>query len=141
MSINRVILLGRIGSEIEIKHTQNGKAVCSFSFATSENYTTKDGTRKQTTEWHTILAWEKLAETIGQFCHKGSQIYIEGKIQTRNYENKEGVKIYKTEINAKKVEFLDPKPANNKTDNNQGINGNVGAIGTDQAFTVDDIPF
>ncbi|MCH2198339.1 MAG: single-stranded DNA-binding protein [Flavobacteriales bacterium] len=97
--INKVILLGNLGKDPELRHTQSGVAVCSFPIATSETYTDRNSGEKRTqTEWHNVVLWRRLAETAEKYLHKGSQVYIEGKIRTRSWEDESGQKRYTTEV-------------------------------------------
>ena len=105
-SVNKVILLGNLGSEPELKYTPSGKAVANFSLATSEQWTKKDGEKNEKTEWHRIVAWDRLGEICGEYLHKGKQVYIEGRIQTRAWEDREGNKRYTTEIVAHTMKML-----------------------------------
>lgn len=105
-SKNLVILIGNLGRDPEMRYTQNGKAIASFSMATVEKWKTDSGEAKEKTEWHKIIAWGKLGEICGEYLKKGSQIYVEGKLQTRSWEDKEGIKRYTTEINAEKMLML-----------------------------------
>jgi len=105
MSVNKVILVGNVGRDPEIKHLDKGVAVAKFSLATTENYTSKTGEKVSTTEWHNIVAWRGLAEVVEKYVKKGSQLYIEGRIRTSSYE-KDGVKHYTTEINADTMHML-----------------------------------
>lgn len=105
--MNNVILIGRIGKEVKVTNFENGK-VANFSIATNENYNDKDGQKVEKTEWHNIVAHNKLAEISEKYLTKGSLVSISGKLATRNYE-KEGVKHFVTEIIASKIEFLDSK--------------------------------
>ena len=98
MSVNKVILVGNLGKDPELRYTPSGAAVVTFSMATTERYKDKDGNRQEKTEWHNIVAWRQLAEICGKYLHKGSQIYCEGKIQTRSYDDRDGNKKYITEI-------------------------------------------
>ena len=107
--VNKVIILGRLGVDPEVKYTDNGSVVCNFSLATSEKWTDKDGQKKESTEWHRVVVWGKQGENCMEFLKKGSQVYLEGKIKTREWENKEGNKVYTTEIIANNVRFLSPK--------------------------------
>jgi single-strand DNA-binding protein len=107
-SVNKVIILGRVGKEPEIKHINADTAVANFSLATSESYKNKAGEKVETTEWHSIVAWNRLAEIIEKYVKKGDQLYLEGSIKTRSYE-KDGVKKYVTEIVADKIELLGGK--------------------------------
>jgi len=108
--VNKVILVGNLGRDPELKHLPSGQAICQFSIATSESYTDKGGQKQEKTEWHRIVAWEKLAEVCGKYLGKGSKVYVEGKLQTREYE-KDGQKHYQTEIVAREVKFLSEKKA------------------------------
>ena len=114
MSINKVILLGRLGKDPELKYTPSGKAVCNMSLATSENWTDNNGNKQERTEWHRLVIWGKLAENCNQYLTKGRQIYVEGKVQTRNYEDSNGIKRYVTEVNVTDVQFLGSKPTDNQ---------------------------
>jgi single-strand DNA-binding protein len=105
MSVNKVILVGNVGRDPETKHLDKGVVVTRFSLATTENYTAKTGERISNTEWHNIVAWRGLAETIEKYVKKGSQLYIEGRLRTNSYE-KDGVKHYATEIIADTMHML-----------------------------------
>lgn len=98
MSVNKAILIGRVGKNPEIKHLESGVSVANFSLATSEKYTNKQGEKVETTEWHNIVIWGKLVKIIEDYVSKGILLYIEGKIKTRNWEDKNGAKHYITEI-------------------------------------------
>lgn len=111
-SVNRVTLLGNLGKDPELRTTQTGLNVCSFSLATSESYKDKaSGEWKETTEWHNIVLWDYLAQKAADVLRKGSKVYIEGKIQTRSYEAKEGGKRYTTEIVGLTMIPLNEKPS------------------------------
>lgn len=105
-SVNKVILVGNLGGDPEVRYTPGGQAVANFNIATSESWTNKDGNREERTEWHRIVAWGKLAELCGEFLAKGRKVYVEGRLQTRSYE-KDGVTRYVTEIKAQDIQFLD----------------------------------
>lgn len=96
-SVNKVILVGHLGKDPEIRYLENNVSVCSFPFATSETYT-KDGMRVEHTEWHNIVMWRNLADMAVKYLQKGKLVYIEGRLRTRNYEDKEGTRRYVTEI-------------------------------------------
>lgn len=98
MSVNKVILIGNVGKDPEIRHLDSGVAVANFSLATSETYTAKNGDRVSTTEWHNIVLWRGLADVAEKYVKKGMQLYIEGKIRSRSYDDKDGNKRYITEI-------------------------------------------
>ena len=106
MSINKVILVGNVGRDPEVRHLDKGVAVANFSLATTETYTAKTGEKVSTTEWHNIVAWRGLAEVAEKYVKKGSQLYIEGRIKTRAWDDKEGVKHYTTEIFADTMQLL-----------------------------------
>lgn len=106
--VNKVILVGRLGRDPEVKYTPSGVAVANFSMATSEEWKDRDsGEKKERTEWHRIVAWRRLGEICGEYLRKGSQIYIEGKLQTRDWEDRDGNKRYTTEIVAQNMQMLD----------------------------------
>ena len=108
--INKVILIGNLGRDPEIKYTPDGVPVATFSIATSETWKDKNtGEKQERTEWHRIVAWRKLAEICGEYLHKGSQVYIEGKLQTRSWDDSDGKKRYMTEIIALGMQMLDSK--------------------------------
>jgi single-strand DNA-binding protein len=106
MSLNKAQLIGHLGSDPEVKFIPSGTAVCNFSVATNEAWKDKDGNKQERVEWHRIVVWGKTAENCGKYLAKGRQVYIEGRIQTRNYDDKDGVKRYITEIVADRVDFL-----------------------------------
>ena len=105
--INKVILIGRLGSDPEVRYTPSGVAVANFNIATSEEWKDKDsGERRERTEWHRIVAWRRLGEICGEYLSKGKQIYVEGRLQTRDWEDRDGNKRYTTEIVASDIQFL-----------------------------------
>ena len=104
--LNKVILIGNLGADPEIRYTPSGMAVANFRLATSETRNTKDGQKETKTEWHRIVTFGKLAEICGEYLEKGKQVYIEGKIQTRNWEDKDGNKRFTTEIVANDMRML-----------------------------------
>ena len=135
--INKVILIGKLGRDPELRYTASGKAVAKFSIATSEQWTDKEGGKEERTEWHRIIAWGRLGEICGEYLRKGRQVYIEGRLQTRQWDDKEGNKRYTTEIVAQTMQML-------------GTAGKAGAASTpDEKFPSeepisipeDDIPF
>jgi single-strand DNA-binding protein len=109
MSVNKVILVGNLGKDPELRYTPAGAAVANFSLATTERYKDRDGNRQEKTEWHNIVAWRQLAEICGKYLHKGKQIYLEGKIQTRSYDDRDGNKRYITEIVMDEMQMLGTK--------------------------------
>uniref|UniRef100_UPI00405713B1 single-stranded DNA-binding protein n=1 Tax=Candidatus Electronema sp. TaxID=2698783 RepID=UPI00405713B1 len=107
--INKVILIGNLGGDPELKYVQDGTAVATFNVATSERWKGQDGQMKEQTEWHRVVAWRRLAETCNEYLHKGSKVYIEGKLQTRKWQDKDGHDRWTTEVVARDVQFLTPK--------------------------------
>ncbi|WP_022855194.1 single-stranded DNA-binding protein [Thermodesulfobacterium thermophilum] len=108
MSINKVILIGRLGADPEIRYTVDGKPVVSFRLATNE-VIVRNGEKEVLTEWHRVVAFGRLAEICGEYLSKGSQVYIEGKLRTRKFEDKQGMQRYVTEIVAQNMQILDKK--------------------------------
>ncbi len=104
--INKVILVGRLGANPELRYTPGGQGVANFNMATSEQWTDKTGKKQERTEWHRIVVWGKLAELCSQYLAKGRQAYVEGRLQTRSWDDKEGIKRYTTEVVAQTVQFL-----------------------------------
>ncbi len=147
MSLNKVMLIGRLGQDPEFKMTPSGNGVCNFSVATSENWTDKSGEKQERTEWHRIVVWGKLAELCNQYLSKGRQAYIEGKLQTRSWEDKEGQKRYTTEIVANTVQFLSGASEGASRSSSMGASQNSTEaakpyeVQSDSSFAADDIPF
>ena len=108
--VNKVILVGNLGQDPEIRYMQNGKAVANLSMATSETWKDQQGQQQEKTEWHRVIAFDKLAEIIGEYVKKGSKIYCEGKLQTRKWTDQQGVERYSTEIVISEMQMLDSKP-------------------------------
>ena len=108
-SVNKVILIGNLGQDPELRYMPSGDPVASFSMATTDQFKDKDGNQQKKTEWHKIVAFKRLAEICGEYLKKGSSVYIEGRIQTRNWEDKDGVKRYSTEIIANSMQMLGRK--------------------------------
>jgi single-strand DNA-binding protein len=108
-SVNKVIIMGRLGADPEVRYTQSNIPVATLSVATSEKWKDKDGELQETTEWHRIILWDKLASLAGEYLAKGAQVYIEGAIQTRKYEDKEGNTRYTTEIKGQVMKFIGKK--------------------------------
>lgn len=113
-SLNKAQIIGRLGRDPEIRYTQGGQAVATFTVATDHRWKNKDGAQQEKTEWHRIKAWGKLAELAGQYLAKGRQVYIEGRIETSEYTDKDGATKYSTEINAQEIQFLDSKGGGEK---------------------------
>lgn len=104
--VNKVILIGRLGSDPEVRYTTNGGAVANFNMATNDSWVDKAGQKQERTEWHRVVVWGKLGELCGQYLSKGRQAFVEGRLQTRDWTDKEGVKRYTTEIVAQNIQFL-----------------------------------
>src|SRR3989337_2110712 len=104
--VNKVILVGNLGKDPEIRYTPGGVAVANFTLATSENWTSKEGKKETKTEWHRIVAFGRLAEICGEYLNKGKQVYIEGRLRTRSWEDKDGNKRWSTEIVATQMQML-----------------------------------
>ena len=107
--VNKVILIGNLGADPEVKYTPDGVAVANFNLATTENWTNRNSERQERTEWHRIVMWRKLAEIAGQYLKKGSKIYVEGKLQTRSWEDQSGQKRYMTEVVVNDMQMLDSR--------------------------------
>ncbi len=109
MAVNKAILIGNLGKDPELKYTPSGKAVATFSLATTERWTSQDGQKNESTTWHNIVAWGKQAEVIKEYLSKGRQVYIEGRIVNRSYDDKDGNKRYISEIVVQNFQFLGNK--------------------------------
>jgi len=105
-SVNKVILIGNLGRDPELRYTQTGQAVANFSLATTDRFSSKDGDKQERTEWHRIVAWGRTAEICAQYLAKGRSVYVEGRLQTNEWEDKDGQKKRTTEIVAQSVQFL-----------------------------------
>jgi len=106
MSVNKAILIGNLGKDPDVRFTNSGKAVARFPIATSEVWMDQNGSRQERTEWHNIVVWGKQGETCGQYLSKGRQVFVEGSIRSRSYDDQSGNKRYITEIIAQKIKFL-----------------------------------
>ena len=104
--VNKVILVGNLGRDPEVRYTRNGTAVATLNIATTETWTDKNGQRQDRTEWHRVVAWSKLAEIAKEYLSKGRQVYIEGKLQTRSWDDRDGNKRYTTEVKADQMLML-----------------------------------
>jgi single-strand DNA-binding protein len=139
-SLNKVMLIGHLGKDPELRYTSNGVAVASFSMATNEAWKDQDGNLQERTEWHNIVAWRRLAEISGEYLKKGRRVYIEGRIQTRNYDDKNGVKRYITEVVADDMIMLDGGGAAGGSQGGGAPSGDVKQP-VQQSDTEDDLPF
>jgi single-strand DNA-binding protein len=114
-SLNKVMLIGRLGKDPEVRHTPEGTPVATFSLATSDFWVDKSGTRQERTEWHNIVAWNKLAELSRRYLAKGRQVYVEGRIRTREWDDRDGNKRRTTEIIANQILFIGARPEQAET--------------------------
>jgi len=108
--LNKVLIIGNLGADPEMRYTADGTAMTSLRVASSRNYTSSDGERREETEWFSVIAWRKLAELCSQHLHKGSKVYVEGRLKTRSWDTPEGERKYRTEVVAENVVFLDRAP-------------------------------
>ena len=119
--LNKVMLIGNVGTDPEMRYTANGNAVATFRIACNRNYSGPDGERKEETEWFSVVTWNKLAETCSQFLQKGRRAYVEGRLQTRSWDGPDGQRRYRTEVIANTVLFLDrPQAASLGDDPGEG---------------------
>ena len=142
--VNKVILVGNLGQDPIVRYTKAGQAVASFSLATSEKWTGKDGNKEEKTEWHRVIAWGKLGEICGEYLNKGKQVYIEGRLQTREWEDKEGVKHHTTEIVCNNMTMLGQAGSGSQSSSSgaQSSASSQGSSGRQDDFDSDmDIPF
>jgi len=123
--MNKAMVIGNLGNDPEIRYTQKGAAVATFSIATTERWKDADGVQQEHTDWHKIVAWKGLAEICGDHLKKGSKVYIEGKMQTRKWEDN-GITRYTTEIIAKIMEMLGGKNFDKETASSSAVHGNIG---------------
>jgi single-strand DNA-binding protein len=131
--VNKVIIVGRLGADPEVKAVGQGSTVTRLNVATSENWMGKDGQKQERTEWHRIVVWGKLAEICGKHLSKGRQVYVEGRLQTRKWEDQQGQAKYTTEIVANTVQFLGSANGERSADNSGGGGGNGGGSKTSGA--------
>ncbi|MBN2481842.1 MAG: single-stranded DNA-binding protein [Bacteroidales bacterium] len=143
MSVNKVILVGHVGQDPDVRYLDNNTPVCNIRLATTEFYKNKNGERVSSTEWHNVVLWRGLAEVTDKYVKKGSQLYIEGKLRTRSWDDKDNNKRYTTEIVADVMQMLGKRPDdstqggnNNQLDSNQEEKPQM-----DTEDPVDDLPF
>ncbi len=139
--INKAILIGNLGADPEMRYTQNGTPVATFRIATTERWKGQDGEMQEQTEWHRIVAWQRLAEICGEYLSKGSRVYIEGRLQTRKWQDQNGNDRYTTEIVAKEMKMLTPKGANSGGGFGSGDYGDPGPSYSGPSTMGDDVPF
>jgi single-strand DNA-binding protein len=141
-SLNKVMLIGNLGRDPEVRYTASSVAVATFSIATNESWQDQDGNTQERTEWHNIVTWRKLAEICHQYLRKGSKVYIEGRIQTRSYDDKNtGVKKYMTEIVASNMIMLDSKDASAGAGNSSYMPPEASAGPSESGKQESDLPF
>jgi single-strand DNA-binding protein len=138
--INKVILIGNLGADPEIRYTQSGTPVVNFRLATTENWKGQDGQMQEQTEWHNIVAWKRLAEICAEYLSKGSKVYIEGKLQTRKWQDQSGTDRYTTEIVAREMKMLSPRGQSSSKENTGAGTYNDFPPEPPQG-TGDDVPF
>ncbi len=140
--INKVILIGRLGKDPELRYTTSGQPVANFTIATTEVRNSKDGDKQEYTEWHRIVAWGRLAEICGEYLTKGKMVYIEGALRTRSWDDKQGSKRWTTEIVSQTMQILSPAGDKGGTDDRtdseipEDFNVDDDSFGSD-----DDVPF
>ena len=153
-NLNKVMLIGRLGQDPEIRYTQSGSAVANVTIATNDYWTDKQGGKQERTEWHSLVLWGKLADLAQSYLKKGSQVYVEGRLQTRDWEDQQGQKHYKTEVVVTTMQFLDSKMSDSSSNteysatttapqSNPAPNGPTEANAAPQGddYIKDDIPF
>ena len=153
-NLNKVMLIGRLGQDPEIRYTQSGSAVANATIATNDYWTDKQGGKQERTEWHSLVLWGKLADLAQSYLKKGSQVYVEGRLQTRDWEDQQGQKHYKTEVVVTTMQFLDAKMSDSASNTEYSTapaapqsnpaptataESNVAPLGDD--YIKDDIPF
>jgi single-strand DNA-binding protein len=145
--VNKVILVGNLGKDPEVRHLEGGNSVANFTLATNEYYKDKQGARVERTEWHNISAWRGLAELTEKYLKKGSQVYIEGKLRTRQYQDKDQQTRYITEIIAEEISLLGGRPGGGNGGSGSNGSNNGSANGTDENVSLrqepelDQLPF
>lgn len=138
--VNKVILVGNLGRDPELKYTAGGQAVATLNLATSRRFKDRDGNQQEQTEWHRIVAWGRTAEVVNQYARKGRQLYVEGRLQTRQWEDRDGHKRYTTEVVADSIQLLGPRGGSSEGGGGGGGESSY-AEPTEPPITDDDIPF
>ena len=147
MTMNKILIIGNLGSDPEMRYTPNGNPVTSFTVATNRRYRTSDGENREETEWFRISAWNRLAETCNQYLQKGSKVYLEGRLSSRTYTANDGTTRVSLDVNASEVRFIDSR--NNSGSDFSGDAPNTGGMqanpssssGTDEGEEFDDLPW
>jgi single-strand DNA-binding protein len=150
-ALNKVLLIGNLGRDPEVRYTSSGTAVANFTMATTERWTDRSGERQEKTEWHRIVVWDKQAEIVGEYLRKGRQVFVEGSLQTREWTDRDGNKRYTTEVRAQRVQMLGSRDdrgpssgaARSDRDSDAGPSAGAGedAQAGDAGYDDDDIPF
>ncbi|MDR2893036.1 MAG: single-stranded DNA-binding protein [Deltaproteobacteria bacterium] len=150
--LNKVMLIGRLGRDPELRYAANGTPICNFSIATDESYTDRDGQKVERTEWHNIVTFQRVAENCKTYLGKGSLVFVEGSLQTEKWQDKEGQDRYTTKIKAQRVQFLNKKEgqgggqqqgqgSNRQAQYRQQDNDDMGPAFPSEASGMDDVPF
>jgi single-strand DNA-binding protein len=139
-SVNKVILVGNLGKDPEVRFTPSGRAVAKFPIATTESWMDQESGRQERTEWHNVVVWGKQAESCGQYLAKGRQVFVEGSIRSRSYDDKEGNKRYITEIVAQRIQFLGGGGGRGAGAESGSTSGNFDEFGGGP-IPDDDVPF
>lgn len=138
--LNKIMVIGNVGTDPEMRYTPNGNPVTSFRIATSRSYNGQDGERRQETEWFTVVAWNNLAEQVNQYLAKGGRAYVEGRLQSHTFQGNDGQTRFRNEIIASRVIFLDrPGPGQQGSESDSGAA--AGDFDPAEASTPDDLPF
>ncbi len=135
--VNKVILIGNLGKDPEVRYSQAGAAIASFNVATTETWKKQDGTKEELTEWHRIVAFGRLGEICGEYLSKGSKVFIEGRLQTRKWDDKDGNTKYTTEIVAREMKMLSPRGSSGDSSQSQQYNDQP----IPEPVMGDDVPF
>ncbi|MFQ5850422.1 MAG: single-stranded DNA-binding protein [Candidatus Binatia bacterium] len=141
MSVNKVMLIGNLGRDPEVRFTPNGRAVARFPIATSDVWFDADGNRQERTEWHNVVVWGKQGETCAQYLAKGRQVFVEGSIRSRSFDDRNGNKRYVTEIVAQRVRFLGGGGGTRLAPEAEGQSSEEPPVGGESPPLDDDIPF
>lgn len=143
MSVNKVILVGHVGKDPEVKHLDGGVTVAKFSLATNETYTDKNGQKVTQTEWHNVVVWRGLAETVEKYVKSGKLLYIEGKLKTTSYDDKDGNKRYTTNVVCENIRFLGSNTSRPEGSTSDGVTNQTDEAHLNVSFPnpTDDLPF
>ena len=139
--LNKVMVIGNLGADPEMRYTANGSAVTEFRAAVNRHYTAGDGERREETEWFRVVTWNRLAETCSQYLSKGRQVYVQGRIKTRSWEDNEGVKRYTTELIAREVKFLGARRDGEDAGGTPAAAAAPAATAAEGDIDPDDLPF